>query len=152
MEVSGKGDAFVVVAHRKGGKRRTLAPLVPPRRPSATIAGRPVAVLRRSNATPGFERSVERLARRRPRYVLLTLCPHFGGVEPAAEPALRALAGRYRLHFFVLRHGWRGRRGVSEVEIARLRMFGEVHVHAAPGQQDRERAEALRKFLGTRMP
>jgi hypothetical protein len=41
---------------------------------------------------------------------------------------------------------------VSEVEIARLRMFGEVHVHAAPGQPDRERSAALRGFLETRMP
>ena len=142
--------AFVLIGHRHWGKSRTLRALTGGRLTRRDrIAGRTFRIRRTSNddLPSEFEDFVCSLQPATDPFVIVPMCPNFGGVQPAAESSLQELVGKYQVFVWVLRQAYGGGRQINQQEIAELTRFGTVGIDQHSDQEDLQRAAAFEVFI-----
>ncbi len=142
--------AFVLIGHRHWGKSRTLRALTGGRLTRRdTIAGRTFRIRRTSNddLPSEFEHFVRSLQPATDPFVIVPMCPNFGGVQADAESLLRELTSKYQVFIWVLQQAYGGGREINRQEIAELTRFGTVGIDQHSDHEARRRAVTFQRFI-----
>lgn len=144
------GQAYFVVGHKSWGKSATLIALTGSHRERWHEIGEHWLYIRRMSNDDSLALWVKVLRSlevgKHPR-VILTLCPN-----RASLPALRKLALRYRLFFWVMRDNQPGTgEQIENEEIRMLRGVGTVEILEGL-VNPRARAKRLKQFILSNLP
>lgn len=142
-----RGQAFLVVGHKRWGKSKTLKALTGGRLFQYWRVGDYELFIRRmsnDDVPEDFREFVRSLRPTNRQYVILAFCPVFE--EGDADATLRDLRRNYDIFSFVLRHAFDRRRRITQDEVEGLQRYGEVEVLEDHAEAS-DRAAAFRDFI-----
>lgn len=144
-----KKKAFFVVGHSNWGKSFTLRKLTndSPRIRRVTLAGN-IFYIRRMSNDDHEEKLLEFVTNeinKKGNHAIIAFCPVFEAGRKSKE-VLEILKKDFDLHFFVIKHEFKGERVVTNEEIEVLRQYGECEVLNEKIESDL-RAEKFTKFI-----
>ena len=155
-----KGKAFILVGHKHWGKGITIEALVGSTHTRTFyIKSERFHVRHASNehldpSNPNkYLEFIDKCDPTRKQYhnLIITLGANFQDRRAKTKKALKKLKKNYQLYLFVLKHHHAGAGEVDDVEIEKLKTYGEVRIYSAKHSSKTARADKFRRFIPSRL-